>query len=251
MTERMRDAELERTLGEIGEGLAYPRSSAMASSVRARIASRPRPRFGGFGRPMLPAALTLGFLLLVAAFGPQILRLGNVEIFPLRTTPPAASGRPLPISGDHVSLEQARTRAQFAIRIPTELGAPDDVVIETSGGGEIVTLAYRERAGIPQSAALGAAVLIGEFRGTIEEPLFAKATGPDTKIEPVSINGARGFWLEGAPHLFFYRDPAGAVRQDTLRLAGNTLIWEQDGVTMRLEAQVTKEQAVRIAGTFR
>ena len=41
------------------------------------------------------------------------------------------------------------------------------------------------------------------------------------------------------------------LRQDTLRLAGNTLVWEQDGVTMRLEAQVTKEQALRIAGTFR
>jgi len=51
--------------------------------------------------------------------------------------------------------------------------------------------------------------------------------------------------------LFFYRDASGIIQTETLRLAGNTLIWEQDGVTFRLEAQVSREDALRIAASFR
>src|ERR671936_103848 len=250
MTERLRDDELERTLADIGERLAYPRSTAIVATVRERIA-RPRPRWAAlFGRPLLPAAI-IALLLVATAFGAQVLRLPGLEIFQLRTAPPAATGAPLPLTGERVSVDDARRRVHFTIRVPAELGAPDDVFVETSGTTESVTLAYRERAGIPQSKQIGVAVLIGEFRGTIEEILLGKAAGPGTKIEPVSISGARGFWLEGEPHLLFYREPTGEARQDTLRLAGNTLVWEQDGVTMRLEAQVTKDQALRIAASFR
>jgi hypothetical protein len=67
----------------------------------------------------------------------------------------------------------------------------------------------------------------------------------------VSVDGGQGYWLEGAPHVFFYRDASGNIVNDTLRLAGNTLVWVQDGVTIRLEAQVTKERALQIAATFR
>ena len=47
--------------------------------------------------------------------------------------------------------------------------------------------------------------------------------------------------------------PAGAgnPQAETLRLAGNTLLWEQDGVTFRLEAQVSRDDALRIAASFR
>ena len=259
MTERIHDDELERTLAEVGERLAYPRSTAIAAAVRARIA-RPRSRWSAiFGRPLAPALVTVALLVLISAFAlpdvrsaaAEFLHLRGIDIFPVPSVPATATGAPLPLSGERVTLDEARRRVHFTIRVPAELGAPDDVFVETSGPSERVTLAYRERAGIPQSKQLGIAVLVGEFRGTLEEVLLGKAAGPGTKIEPVSINGGRGFWLEGEPHLFFYREPSGDVRQDTLRLAGNTLVWEQDGVTMRLEAQVTKEQALRIAGTFR
>ena len=259
MTERLRDDELERTLADIGERLAYPRSTAIAAIVRERI-TRPRSRWSGLlARPLAPALVTVALILLVTVFAvpdvrtaaAEFLHLRGIDIFPVPSVPATATGAPLPLSGERVTLDEARRRVHFTIRIPAELGAPDDVFVETSGTTERVTLAYRERAGIPQSQQIGVAALVGEFRGTLEEVLLGKAAGPGTKIEPVSISGARGFWLEGEPHLFFYREPTGEARQDTLRLAGNTLVWEQDGVTMRLEAQVTKEQALRIAGTFR
>jgi hypothetical protein len=77
--------------------------------------------------------------------------------------------------------------------------------------------------------------------------------GPDTKIESVIVNGVPGIWLEGAPHaVFVVPSPAGHdVVSDNIRLAGNTLLWYRNGVTYRLEANVTKDRALQIAGTVR
>jgi hypothetical protein len=75
----------------------------------------------------------------------------------------------------------------------------------------------------------------------------------NTTLEKVTVNGHPGFWIQGAPHFFFYRvaGTSGSVEQETLRLAGNTLIWTQGNLLLRLEAQVDKDTALRIAASFR
>ena len=79
-----------------------------------------------------------------------------------------------------------------------------------------------------------------------------EASGETTPEESVRFVGdLLCAWLEGTPHQFFYRDSAGNPSPETLRLAGNTLLWEQDGVTFRLEAQVARDEALRIASSFR
>jgi hypothetical protein len=125
------------------------------------------------------------------------------------------------------------------------------VFLDTSSGNGRMTLAYGARADMPPTQVPGVSALVVEFRGAIEPNLFGKAAGPDTRVEPVTVNGGPGYWLEGAPHLFFYRDASGAILQETLRLAGNTLVWEQDGVTLRLEAQVSRARALEIAASVR
>ena len=52
-------------------------------------------------------------------------------------------------------------------------------------------------------------------------------------------------------HLFFYFDSSGTIHDELLRLAGNTLLWEHNGVTLRLEAAFAKDAALRIAATMR
>ena len=165
--------------------------------------------------------------------------------------------------GEHLAyprptrLADARVRAGFPVRVPSDarLGTPDEVYREGAdapSARQRISLVYGQRAGIPISHEPGVSVLVVEFRGTVDENLTGgKGVGPDTKIESLSVNGGRGLWLEGAPHLFFYRDASGIIQTETLRLAGNTLIWEQDGVTFRLEAQVSREDSLRIAASFR
>lgn len=258
----MRDLELEATLQEIGERLDYPRPVAMAAAVRSRL-REPRPRSGTQAPrfAFAPAFVTIAILAIVVTLGSpdaraaagEFLHLRGIDIFRVSAVPTALPPLRIVVAGLRTTLDDARRRVRFTLRAPTAapLVAPDDVFVETTGTTDRVTLVYRERAGIPVSKEAGVSALVVELRGVVDEALLGKATGPGTRVEAVSVNGARGYWLEGAPHLFFYRDPAGNVRDETLRLAGNTLVWVQDGVTVRLEAHVSREDALRLAASFR
>ena len=258
MSKAMREDELDATLREIGERLDYPQPTAMASAVRARLREPRRLERRRFG--FAPAFVTLALLAIVIALGSpaareagEFLHLRGIDIFRVPSVPATLPPLQFSVAGERTTLDAARRRVRFTPRIPTsaDLGVPDDVFIETVGTTDRLTLVYRQRSGIPVSAGAGVSALVVEARGTVDEALFAKATGPGTRVEPVNVNGGQGYWLEGAPHVFFYRDPSGNIVNDTLRLAGNTLVWVQDGVTIRLEAQVTRERALQLAATFR
>lgn len=252
---------LEATLVALGRDLAYPRPTAMAAAVRARLVARPRPVPWWRRYALAPALVAAVLLLIVVALGSpgvraaaqEFLHLRGIDIFPVPSVPsltprPSAAPSSGLILGDRVTLAEAQRRVHFLVRQPAELGTPDEVYVDLA---ERVTLVYRDRPGIPPSPATGIAALVVEFPGTVDATFFGKAVGPDTTITQVTVNGAPGYWLEGAPHFFFYRLENGSVLQDTLRLAGNTLIWVENGVTLRVEANVPKETAVRIAASLR
>ena len=259
MSKPMRDDELETTLRDIGRRLDYPPPTAMANAVRARLREPRRAERRRFA--FAPAFVTLALLAVVITFGSpdvrgaagEFLHLRGIDIFRVPSVPATLPPLQFSVAGERTTLDAARRLVRFTPRVPTsaDLGAPDDVFVETVGTTDRLTLVYRKRAGIPVSAGAGVSALVVEARGTVDEALFAKATGPGTRVEPVNVNGGQGYWLEGAPHLFFYRDPSGNIVSDTLRLAGNTLVWVQDGVTIRVEAQVSKERALQLAATFR
>jgi hypothetical protein len=199
-------------------------------------------------------------LVLVVAVPPvrataiEFLRLRGVDIFRTPSVPTATAGAPVSsFSGERMTLDDARRRVRFPLRVPTasELGSPDEVYLETLGSTDRVTLVYRQRAGIPVSPQAGVSAIVVELVGRVDDQLFAKVVGPDTRVEPVAVAGARGFWLEGAPHQFFLRDASGNALPETLRLAGNTIVWEESGVTLRLEAQVDRDTAIRLAASSR
>src|SRR5438093_843386 len=107
-----------------------------------------------------------------------------------------------------------------------------------------------ERGALAPVAATLAVILV-EFKGTLETQFMAKAIGPGTTLDAVPLGGGVAYYLAGQPHQFFFRDPAGNMQPETLRLAGNTLLWEEGALTYRLEAQVSLEEAVRIASSLR
>jgi hypothetical protein len=263
--EPMPEHELEATLADLGDRLAYPRPTRLADAVRARLHEPrtrrwwdvlPSPRYA-----FAPALATLLLILVVSlaavpgarAVAEEFLRLRGIDLFRTTATPsaPAASAA-VPFPGERVSLEDARRRAPF-LRVPADalLGAPDQVYLDQTQAGDRVTLVYVSRAGIPVSREAGVSAVVVVFRGRVDESLFGKAAPPGTRVEEVSVNGGRGFWIEGAPHQFFYRDAAGNPVPETLRLAGNTLLWEQGDTTLRLEAQVSRDEAIRIGASAR
>jgi hypothetical protein len=264
MPERLDDRELERTLSDIGTRLDAPKRD-LWPAVRARIVERQaRPwwaRLGLDGRALAPIATTLA-VILVAAFlltpdlaarAAEVLGLPGAQIFRVPTTP-----TPMPTTGAYVSfpgqraasVAEATRLAGFTVREPAALGPADEIYVELAPLR--VTLVYRTRQGLPVTALPGVSALIVEFKGSLDAPILGKAIGPGTTLEAVPLSsGSAAYWLAGQPHQFFYRDSVGNIQPDTLRLAGNTLLWDAGGITYRLEAQVTRDEAVRIASSFR
>jgi hypothetical protein len=276
---RLNDAQLAAALADLGTQIAWPRAIDVRSPVLARIEAEPRrtswwraawsPRYG-----FAPAIVTIAIALVaVLVFSPEaratatdILRLRGVEIFRGPVPPPSpvpsrspTSGGSIPSAtpslglGTLVTLDEARARAGYPVVVPTDpaLGAPDEVYLRAVANSTAVSFVYATRAGIPMSAQAGVAVLVTEFAGaTVDEQFFGKVLDQSTTLEKVTVNGQPGFWIQGTPHFFFY-NAAGAIQQETLRLAGNTLIWTQGNLLLRLEAQVDRASALRIAATFR
>ena len=85
--------------------------------------------------------------------------------------------------------------------------------------------------------------LLTEFRG--QEAYIEKLIEPEAKVERVDV-GDIGAWFE-EPHVLAFVDRNGRFRENTARLAGKTLLWQQGDVTLRLEGQLSKEEALRIA----
>jgi hypothetical protein len=275
----MDDRELDAALADVGGSIAWPQAPDVRVRVLARIQEPRRvawwrtavwsPRYG-----FAPAIVTMALVLIaVLVFSPEaratatdILRLRGVEIFrgpvptpsPSPTRSPGSIATPTPIPpltlGERVTLDQARARAGYAIVVPTDplLGAPDEVWVRSVTSATAVSLVYTVRDGIPVSAEAGISALVTEIRGaTVDENFFGKVIDRDTILKKVTVNGQPGFWIQGKPHFFFYNAGNSQFQQESLRLAGNTLLWLRGDLLLRLEAQVDEATALRIASTFR
>jgi hypothetical protein len=94
-------------------------------------------------------------------------------------------------------------------------------------------------------------MLISAFRADIDSGLFNKIVGPGSTLETVTVQGRTGYWIEGAPHEFLYRDADGQIVPERVRLAGNVLVWEVNGITVRIESGLARDDVIRIADAMR
>ncbi len=86
----------------------------------------------------------------------------------------------------------------------------------------------------------------------VNEPfILKKLAASGTRVEMVSVEGARGFYLGGSPHLVLLLDESGNVIEESVRLARNVLVWEANGVAYRLEGDFTRDEALALAGSLR
>jgi len=176
----------------------------------------------------------------------------RITVQPTVSVPPVHPGEHLAL-GQRMSLFEAGSKLPFRVLLPPDhvegiaLGAPDAVYLDPYLPTGKVTLVYGERPGLPKTKETGVGMLLAEFRGTLDEPSLQKSIRfGDATVESVVVNGEQGYFIRGE-HAVEYREPSGLTRQDTVRLAGNTLLWERDGVTFRLESSLSKARALAIA----
>ena len=275
-----RELDLERALADLAAALEFPPTPDLAAAVTARLdeapaaapappspAARARRWLAGLAGWRRLAAAGLAVVLLAAAVlvaspGTReavARRLGlrgiGVELGgpppPTVTTTPG--GRLELGLGDRVTLEEARRRVDWPVLAPTSGGVerPDAVYVnEAVPSGGRVDLVYRARPGLPPSPFTDVGLLITEFQGQ-PTPEFLKKVTAMGVVEQVTVGGEPGYWFSGEPHFFTYRDAAGTLREEQTRLAGNTLIWQRGDLTLRLEGELPKEEAIRIAESMR
>ena len=212
-------------------------------------------------RPLAIAAAALVIVAIaLAAYPPSrdaIARWVNLHTTIQRVpNPPTPSPLPSGSTGERLhlgsptTLEAAQQKVSWKIAVPSRLGRPDEVYLKEPPTGptqDEVTLVYASSQDIATSRFTGVSVLVMEARGKFNEIFFQKTLGSGGTIEEVNVGGHVGYWITGEPHDFFFIDADGRQYFDTLRLAGNTLIFDDNGTLVRIEGDMTKDQAIRIA----
>ena len=121
----------------------------------------------------------------------------------------------------------------------------------------MISFVYPAGPALPASDETGVGALLIQFQGEAERNLIEKGLRNDegvmeTRLQSVTVGGEPGFWISGAPHGFFFVCyDAGECREERYRLAGNVLLWEQDGLTLRLESALSLDDALTIAESVR
>jgi hypothetical protein len=241
-------ADLELRLRELGESVAYPPTPDLARAVRLRLAESRQPWWRRASRRQALAialavlAVSAAAVMAVPSARTAILRffhVGAVTVERVETLPPARE-RPLTAGlGRAVSLTEGARTAGFPMLLPPLEQPVERVYV---------------RPGI-QSALLdvpdAGSVLLTEIQGSRQLDLAKKFSSPATNVDAVTVNGAFGLWIQGAPHVVTFEDRSGRIQQFTTRLAGNVLVWTRGDLTLRLEGELTRARALELARSIR
>lgn len=286
-----RDRERERELEELGARIEYPPTPDLARTVRQRLEAEDEETTARRGwlpalSPRWAAAAAMVVLVLaVPVFSPatrdalfgwfvagEPARSGaqdaaeqaggaaggaagesEYSVVPARpedAEPRASSGGNLPSSagspgapsqlGGGLGLGEPITPGEALARVGEVLvpniGEPDELY---AAGPEGVVLVYRARPGLAPLGETEIGLVLTQMPGDIEPAYVTNEL--EEESERVSVDGERGYWVPGG------LSPSGR----TVDLRAGVLVWEREGRALRLEADLPKEEAIRIAASVR
>jgi len=244
--------QIEAMLGRAARAVSYPPTPALTSRVRARIEREPAPR-----RLALPAlgvrlaASAAAALLLVAGaalavpqsrealadlfgFGHVQVEVGPVLGPPPPTLSPESFARPAGV------VEAARL-VDFPLRFATLDGQrldPDAVYL------------------LGEEAALPVVIFVYEEEGfdlyQTRQAFFGKGVPDPDLIHEISFDGHPALWIDEGGHIASFLDAQGRLIVESRRTVERaTLLWEQGGVTYRLETSLSQAEAIAAAEALR
>jgi hypothetical protein len=237
-------SELELRLTQLGRELDLPEPPDLAPAVRRRIAEVRRAPFWRRRALLVAVAavpVAIGAVMAVPPARSAILDffgIGSAEIRLVDELPAVESG-PLEV-GEPTTLDAARDRVPWLLEPHgDEVEKPDHVYALGSGPSTPVTFVW----GDSERPRL----LLTQVRGRVH---FEKLFMGGTDVVLTDVNGADAAWIEGDPHVLFVETDGGGIDLPG-RLARNTLVWSRGPVTLRLEGELSRADAERIARTVR
>jgi hypothetical protein len=217
-------AELERELHALR--IELPPEPDLAPRVRAALGLPPRRRHSRLVLVAAALAVALGAAFAVPDSGSALLRFFGIQgatVVEVGDLPKVGPG-PLAF-GERTSLAGAQRLLGFRPLLP-DLGRPDAVYVDR-GLGYLIAL-------------YGGRLRLSEFRN--EVPLLTKLAGIGG-VQRVDVDGHAGLFVP-ANHVVFElgRQP---------RLAADTHLRNQGGLTIRLEGRFSREKALALARSVR
>ena len=239
--------ELEQELLALGRALDLPEAPDLVPAVLSGIAAR-RVRPGRRRVVLVLAALALAALVASLAIPDarsallRFLHIGGARI-ELVDELPVVSPSPAELElmlGQRVSLDEARSSASFEL---LELDDEPDAVYLGDRG--TVWFLY----GRPD----GARLLVAQTPELEVDDQFIlkKLAASGTSVEPLTVRGEPAYFLSGAPHVVMLLDEFGVTYPESARLARDVLVWEENSRTIRLEGDLTRDDALEIAEALR
>lgn len=233
--------DIESALRRLAREIDFPSTPDLLRDAAFDTQRRYRPR-----RRLLAVAVTVVAVAVAAglALSPgartafaELFGIGSVQIVRLDEAPAREAVRLVPF-GKPVALEEAARSVPFRIRLPDPDVArrPTRVYLDTTAGAGIVSLVWCcERR-----------VVLTELLTTIPGALL-KTVGPATLVEPVRVGDDEGLWLEGSDHVIRVFTTTYPWPERAVLVQGGVLIWASSGLTLRLEGDLSKDEAVAIA----
>lgn len=252
------DHELDAALQALGGHLLYPETPDLASAVRARIEQRTSTsrRLLPFPRRWLAVAAVLTVLVTGATIAYPASRTAVADWFDLPgvtlitgdSDERPVLGPPLDL-GEPVSLDEARAEVDFQILVPNVdwLEEPDEIYLDRDPVGGAVSFVYHADDDLPQAEETGVGLLVTQFQGYVNPGMYGKGTPPGVDVDRTEVNGEEAIWLSGEPHTLSYYDRDNEYVQERLRFAGNTLLWQDGELTLRLESALDLDAVLEIA----
>ena len=136
--------------------------------------------------------------------------------------------------GEPVSREEAERRAGFEL---LDLGdEPDAIFVRPDGLASVVY-------GDPEEPRL----VLSQARGAIYDGFIKKTGGRGTIINEVTVDGEPGLFVDGPEHFVMFLDENGFIDDEATYLAGTVLLWNRGDLLLRLEGDLTLEEALELA----
>jgi hypothetical protein len=232
---------LEVRLRALGHELELPPEPDLAPRVLDQLslsATRPFPWRRGVALALALVALAIGAAFAVPQARTAILRffhLGGATVERVETLPHAVERSQAGGFGSPLSRADAERILGFRLALPPfHGGGPRRVYVI---GNSVGTVFVRWK---------GHRVALSEFASFDVQGLKKLAVNA-TVIDPVDVNGRAGLWITGAPHTLTYFERDTGFQQRTVLIRGNVLLWLHGDLTLRIEGELTRAQAIELA----
>jgi hypothetical protein len=243
--------DFEQRIERLGAAIVYPATPDLPARVLDRMQASsarsipPAPAGWRFAGVAL-AAVVVGFAALVAIAAPARNAVADlfdrIEIFQADDVP---EDLPSDIRGEEVSLAEAEERFGAPLVLPTAADGsrldPSTVIYQdfSPSSTQAVAATFETDEGVPY--------VVVQTDGGLGKGLADGATAE--VVGGVGDGGA--YWLEGLRIVQLYDTDGNFLHDSRRRADANTLVWIEDSRVLRLEGDLSREEAIEIAKSVR